>query len=106
MSAPTPSPEINEYSPPPPPLTEGFSPVLPLPPPPPKGLIGLVMGIVMGVLIVLVAVGFCVIWRRKKRRRGDNNESDGLPRGAKAPQEELNQIPNHFKPPLLHHILQ
>lgn len=99
MSAQTPSQEVDEYSPPQPPPTEYFPPVLqPLSPPPRTGglatgaLIAHVVGIVMGVLTVLVAVGSCVIWLRKKRRRCDNKESDGLPQGAEAPQEVESNI--------------
>ncbi|KAG6733724.1 hypothetical protein I3843_01G229100 [Carya illinoinensis] len=82
------SPDVPSSSPPPAPTT-GLSP----PPPPspregglPKGeLVGLVVGIVIGGLIVLVAVGFFVICRRRRgrKRRGDDKESDGPPQGAK-----------------------
>ncbi|KAG6727894.1 hypothetical protein I3842_02G146700 [Carya illinoinensis] len=97
MSAPEPSQQSNGgYSPPPPPPTE--STLTPSPTPSPTdeywrrtpngsyyGRILFNVVIVMGVLIVTVAVGFCVTRRRKKRRRGDNKGSDGLTQGAEAP---------------------
>ncbi|XP_035548216.1 proline-rich receptor-like protein kinase PERK1 [Juglans regia] len=114
----TPSEMTNATSPPPPPLVStspdvpSSSPPPPLapttglsltsPPPPdgglPKGaLVGLVVGIVIGGLIVLVAVGFFVICRRRRgrRRRGDNNESDGPPQGAK--NETFGGPPQHWQ---------